>query len=128
VITRRNTKLVMMPLGSVARASHGRALKGPRLKRRDKADLILVGVTQTLGTLSRNCEGLAAAQCRNRLKPEQFRTIRSDLFGNVTLVRNQGRTDTSGQGLVEVFATAAEAGQALEVLAAAKRRRGYRDL
>jgi hypothetical protein len=71
--------------------------------------LILVGVTQTLGTLSRNCEQLAAAQCRNRLKPEQFRTIGSDLFGNITLVRNQGRIGTNGRELVEVFATELEA-------------------
>jgi hypothetical protein len=76
--------------------------------------LILVGITQTLGTLSRNCEGLAAAQCRNRLKPEQFRTIGPDLFENIPLVRNQGRIGTSGQGLVEVFTTEAEAGQALQ--------------
>jgi predicted DNA-binding WGR domain protein len=40
--------------------------------------------------------------------------IERDLFG------------TNGQELVEVFAT--EAGHALEAVAAAKRRRGYRDL
>jgi hypothetical protein len=34
--------------------------------------VILVGVTQTLGTLSRNCEKLAAAQYSNSLKPERF--------------------------------------------------------
>jgi predicted DNA-binding WGR domain protein len=83
---------------------------------------------QGLGTLSRNCEGFAAAQCRNRFKLEQFRKIGPDLFGNITLVRNQGRIGTNGQGLVEVFASEAEAGQALETLAAVKRRRGYRDL
>jgi hypothetical protein len=33
---------------------------------------MLVGVTQTLGTLSRNCERLAAAQYSNSLKPERF--------------------------------------------------------
>jgi hypothetical protein len=33
---------------------------------------MLVGVTQTLGTLSRNCEKLAAAQYSNSLKPERF--------------------------------------------------------
>jgi hypothetical protein len=35
-------------------------------------DVILMGVTQTLGTLSRNCERLAAAQYSNSLKPERF--------------------------------------------------------
>jgi predicted DNA-binding WGR domain protein len=43
-------------------------------------------------------------------------------------VRNWGRIGTNGQELVEVFMTEVEAGQALETLAAAKRRRGYRDL
>jgi hypothetical protein len=33
---------------------------------------MLVGVMQTLGTLSRNCERLAAAQYSNSLKPERF--------------------------------------------------------
>ncbi|GEO18982.1 hypothetical protein MAE02_66780 [Microvirga aerophila] len=32
-----------------------------------------MGVTQTLGTLSRNCENYAAAQYSNSLKPERFR-------------------------------------------------------
>ena len=41
-----------------------------------------------------------------------------------------GRIGTNGQELVEVFASEIEAGEALEaleVLAQAKRRRGYRD-
>jgi predicted DNA-binding WGR domain protein len=46
----------------------------------------------------------------------------------VRLVRNCGRIGTSGQELVEVYPTELEAGQALEVLAQAKRRREYRDL
>jgi predicted DNA-binding WGR domain protein len=54
--------------------------------------------------------------------------IERDLFGTIRLVRNWGRIGTNGQELVEVFASEAEAGQALEGLAAAKRRRGYRDL
>jgi len=54
--------------------------------------------------------------------------IERNLFGTVRLVRNWGRIGTNGQELVEVFATETEAGQALEVLAQAKRRRGYRDL
>jgi predicted DNA-binding WGR domain protein len=39
-----------------------------------------------------------------------------------------GRIGINGQELVEVFASEVEAGQALEVFAQAKRRRGYRDL
>jgi predicted DNA-binding WGR domain protein len=54
--------------------------------------------------------------------------IERDLFGGVVLVRNWGRIGTYGQELVEVFATELEAGKALEALAAAKRRWGYRDL
>ena len=54
--------------------------------------------------------------------------IERDLFGTVRLVRNWGRIGTNGQELIEVFANEREAGQALEGLAAAKRRRGYRDL
>jgi predicted DNA-binding WGR domain protein len=54
--------------------------------------------------------------------------IERDLFGIVRLVRNWGRIDTNGQELVEVFDTEDDAGQALEAVAAAKRRRGYRDL
>jgi predicted DNA-binding WGR domain protein len=54
--------------------------------------------------------------------------IERDLFGTIRLVRNWGRIGTNGQELVEVFATEIEAGEALEELAAAKRRRGYRDL
>jgi predicted DNA-binding WGR domain protein len=44
------------------------------------------------------------------------------------LVRNWGRIGTNGQELVEAFASETEAGQALEALARAKRRRGYQDL
>jgi predicted DNA-binding WGR domain protein len=54
--------------------------------------------------------------------------IERDLFGTIRLVRNWGRIGTNGQELVEVFASKAEAGQALEVIAQAKRRCGYQDL
>ena len=54
--------------------------------------------------------------------------IERDLFGRVVLVRNWGRIGTHGRGLVEEFAGEIEAGQALEAVAQAKRRRGYRDL
>ncbi len=39
-----------------------------------------------------------------------------------------GRTQTNGRELVEEFASKIEAGQALEAVAEAKRRRGYQDL
>jgi predicted DNA-binding WGR domain protein len=54
--------------------------------------------------------------------------IEQDLFGKIRLVRAWGRIGTSGRELAEEFASELEAGQALEVLAQAKRRRGYRDL
>jgi predicted DNA-binding WGR domain protein len=54
--------------------------------------------------------------------------IERDLFGTVRLVRNWGRIGTNGQELVEVFATALGAGEALEAIVRAKRRRGYRNL
>jgi predicted DNA-binding WGR domain protein len=54
--------------------------------------------------------------------------IERDLFGTIRLVRSWGRIGTKGQELVEVFPTEVEAGQALEVIAQAKRRRGYQDL
>ena len=54
--------------------------------------------------------------------------IERDLFGRVVLVRNWGRIGTYGCELVEEFAGEIEAGQALEAVAQAKRRRGYRDL
>ena len=69
-----------------------------------------------------------------RRDPEQGRAryyslmIERDLFGTIRLVRNWGRIGTNGQELVQVFANEAEAGQALEVVAQAKRRRGYQDL
>ena len=54
--------------------------------------------------------------------------IERDLFGEVRLVRAWGRIGTQGSELVQVFATEREATEALQVLARAKRRRGYRDL
>jgi predicted DNA-binding WGR domain protein len=51
-----------------------------------------------------------------------------DLFGTVRLVRNWGRIGTTGQEKVEIHANETAAGQALEAIARAKRRRGYRDL
>jgi predicted DNA-binding WGR domain protein len=54
--------------------------------------------------------------------------IERDLFGWVVLVRTWGRIGTNGRELVEEFAGELEAGKALEAVAQAKRRRGYRDL
>jgi predicted DNA-binding WGR domain protein len=54
--------------------------------------------------------------------------IERDLFGTVRLVRNWGQIGTNGQELVEAFASENDAGKALEAVARAKRRRGYRDL
>jgi predicted DNA-binding WGR domain protein len=69
-----------------------------------------------------------------RIDPEQgvrrfySLLIERDLFGTIRLVRNWGRIGTNGQELVEACASELEAGQALEVIARAKRRRGYQDL
>ncbi len=54
--------------------------------------------------------------------------IERDLFGTVRLVRSWGRIGTQGREHVQVFADKEEAAEALEALARAKRRRGYRDL
>ena len=70
----------------------------------------------------------------HRIDPEQgirrfySLMIERDLFGTVRLVRYWGRIGTNGQELVEVFETEDAAGKALEILAQAMRRRGYRDL
>jgi predicted DNA-binding WGR domain protein len=70
----------------------------------------------------------------HRIDPEQgirrfySLMIERDLFGTVRLVRNWGRIGTNGQELVEIHADEIEAGEALEAVARAKRRRGYRDL
>jgi predicted DNA-binding WGR domain protein len=70
----------------------------------------------------------------HRIDPEQrirrfySLMIERDLLGTVRLVRNWGRIGTNGQELVEVFADEIEAGKALEAIAQAKRRRGYRNL
>ena len=54
--------------------------------------------------------------------------IERDLFGEVRLVRAWGRIGTQGSERVQVFDNEFEARKALEVLARAKRRRGYQDL
>ncbi len=70
----------------------------------------------------------------HRIDPEQgirrfySLMIERDLFGTVRLVRYWGRIGTNGQEKVEELAGELEAGQALEAVARAKRRRGYQDL
>ncbi len=70
----------------------------------------------------------------HRIDPEQrvrrfySLMIERDLFGSVVLVRNWGRIGTKGQELVEIHADEIEAGLALEAVARAKRKKGYRDL
>jgi predicted DNA-binding WGR domain protein len=54
--------------------------------------------------------------------------VEEDLFGNVVLVRQWGRIGTQGRERVEAFGDTLAAGAALERMARAKRRRGYRDL
>ena len=55
--------------------------------------------------------------------------IERDLFGTVRLVRHWGRIGAmQGRELAQDFPTEEEAVDALERLAAAKRRRGYVDL
>jgi predicted DNA-binding WGR domain protein len=54
--------------------------------------------------------------------------IERDLFGTIRLVRHWGRIGTNGQEKAEEFASEDEAGEALEILAQAKRRQGYCEL
>jgi predicted DNA-binding WGR domain protein len=70
----------------------------------------------------------------HRIDPEQdirrfcSLMIERDLFGTVRLVRHWGRIGTKRQELVEIHEDETTAGQALEAVARAKRRRGYQDL
>ena len=70
----------------------------------------------------------------HRIDPEQgirrfySLMIERDLFGTVRLVRNWGRIGTTGQEKAEEFDSEDEADKALETLAQAMRRQGYRDL
>ena len=55
--------------------------------------------------------------------------IERDLFGTVRLVRHWNRIGAvQGRELAQDFPSEAEATEALERIAAAKRRRGYKDL
>ncbi|MFC1455730.1 WGR domain-containing protein [Microvirga arabica] len=70
----------------------------------------------------------------HRIDPEQgirrfySLMIERDLFGTIRLVRHWGRIGTNGQEKAEELASEDEAGEALEILAQAKRRQGYCDL
>ena len=70
----------------------------------------------------------------HRIDPEQgvwrfySLMIEKDLFGTVRLVRNWGRIGTNGQEKAEEHPDEESAGMALETIARAKRKRGYRDL
>ena len=54
--------------------------------------------------------------------------IERDLFGRVLLVRHWGRIGTRGRERPEEHPSETKAAAAMDQLAAAKRRRGYRDL
>lgn len=68
-----------------------------------------------------------------RVRPElnEWRFYRMevwpDLFGRATLMRQWGRIGTEGHRRLDPYADAGAAFNALAVLAAAKRRRGYLD-
>jgi predicted DNA-binding WGR domain protein len=70
----------------------------------------------------------------HRIDPEQgvrrfySLMIERDLFGTIRLVRNWGRIGAKGQEKSEIHADKIAAGQALETVAQAKRRQGYRNL
>jgi predicted DNA-binding WGR domain protein len=70
----------------------------------------------------------------HRIDPEQgvrrfcSLMIERDLFGTIRLVRYWGRIGTNGQEKAEELNSEDEAGKALENLAQAMRRQGYRDL
>jgi predicted DNA-binding WGR domain protein len=54
--------------------------------------------------------------------------IEHDLFGRIILMRHWGRIGTRGRERADEHASEVEAAEAMAKLAAAKRRRGYRDL
>ncbi len=69
-----------------------------------------------------------------RVEPEQNLArfyallIERDLFGRIILMRHWGRIGTRGRERADEHASEVEAAEAMAKLAAAKRRRGYRDL
>jgi predicted DNA-binding WGR domain protein len=71
--------------------------------------------------------GLALRRIRPEFNERRFyrMEIATDLFGTILLMRNWGRIGTDGQRRSEPFPDVTAAAQALNRLAAAKRRRGY---
>ena len=55
-------------------------------------------------------------------------TLERDLFGRFAVTRQWGRAGTAGRIITEPFETELEDAEAMAAHAAAKRRRGYRDL
>jgi len=55
-------------------------------------------------------------------------TIERDLFGPIVLIRRWGRLGSRGRKFLDQHTSEAEAAQAMNKLAASKRRRGYHDL
>ncbi len=55
-------------------------------------------------------------------------TLERDLFGNFAVTRQWGRVATAGRVITEPYADEIAAAEAMAAYAAAKRRRGYRDL
>jgi predicted DNA-binding WGR domain protein len=55
-------------------------------------------------------------------------TLERDLFGNVVVTRQWGRVGTAGRQITAPYPTEEAAVEAMTVLAAAKRKRGYVDL
>lgn len=53
-------------------------------------------------------------------------SIEPSLFGDVALVRRWGRIGTHGSQAIELYASAAEAGERQVLIETAKRRKGYR--
>ena len=55
-------------------------------------------------------------------------TLERDLFANVVVTRQWGRAGTAGRAITEPYLDETAAAEAMAAYAAAKRRRGYRDL
>lgn len=54
-------------------------------------------------------------------------TVQPTLFGGMSLVRDWGRIGTRGHSMIQTFDTLSEAGNAMDRIEQAKRRRGYAD-
>lgn len=54
-------------------------------------------------------------------------SLEPTLFGDTALVRNWGRIGTKGRHRIDLYSSLQEAWQAADLIARAKRRRGYRE-